>query len=86
MHDTTFTFLMQAKDVKSKKRVLLKAAHRANDRYLSTKLYGKSFFFNNKLLCLSPMPAVATHMHEQTMSPLRDWEGIINELKAEISI
>ncbi len=85
VYDTTFTFLMQAKDVKKKKRILQKSANRANDRYLSNKLYGKSLFFN-KLLCLSPMPSVATHMHIQTMSPLRDWEEIVNELKAEISL
>ncbi|NDI98965.1 hypothetical protein GWA97_07750 [Flavobacterium sp. LaA7.5] len=84
VYDTTFTFLMQVKEVKNKRQILWKSANKANDRYLSSNLYGKSFFFN-KLLCLSPLPSVATHMHEQTMSPLQDWEGIVNELKVEIS-
>lgn len=84
IYNTTFTFLMQAKDVKRKKNILLNAAHRANDMYLSKKLYGKSFFAD-KLLCVSPLPGLATHMHTQTMTPLINWEQLVNDLKTELS-
>ncbi|KGO91167.1 hypothetical protein [Flavobacterium subsaxonicum] len=82
--DTTFTFLMQAADIKKKKRILLNSANRANDRYLSNNLYGKSFFFN-KLLCLSPMPSLSTHMHVQTMSALQNWDDLVAQLTKEIA-
>lgn len=81
--DTTFTFLMQVKDVKEKKSVLMKSSHRANDRFLSKNLYGKSFFFN-KLLCVSPIPSLSTHMHIETMSPLVDWEELVLKISKEI--
>lgn len=81
--DTTFTFLMQAKEVKKHAKTLRKASIRANDRYLSKTIFGKSFFFS-KMLCVSPMPSLSTHMHIETMSPLVDWEKIVNELIVEV--
>lgn len=81
--DTTFTFLMEVKELKKHKKTLLKSSNRANDRYLSKNLYGKSFFFN-KLMCVSPMPSLTTHMHIETMSPLVNWEQIVTELLNEI--
>lgn len=84
VRDTTFTFLMNSNDVKKHKKILYKASKSANDRYLSNKLFGKSFFFT-KLLCVSPMPSLSTHMHIQTMSPIVNWEELVNKLKVEIS-
>jgi len=81
--DTTFTFLMEAKDVKRYKKTLLKASNRANDRYLSKALFGKSFFFS-KLLCVSPMPSLSSHMHIETMSPIIDWEKIVQQLITKV--
>lgn len=81
--DTTFTFLMQVKDIKDKRRILLKSSFRANDRYLSTTLYGKSFFFK-KMLCVSPIPTLTSHMHTQTLSPFFDHLELITQLKKEI--
>lgn len=81
--DTTFTFLMQVKDVKKKETILTRSANKANDRYLSKNLYGKSFFFK-KLLCVSPIPSLTTHMHVETMAPLIDWEELVTELLKEI--
>ena len=81
--DTTFTFLMEVKEVKRNKKILIKASHRANDRYLSKNLFGKSFFYN-KLLCVSPMPSLSTHMHVETMSPIVNWEKLVTELLKEI--
>lgn len=73
--NTTFTFLMQVKDVKKFSPVLLKAAKNANDAYLSNKIFGKQNF-NGKLLCVSPMPGLTAHMHIHTMPPLIDWKNI----------
>ncbi|MVO10615.1 hypothetical protein GOQ30_15685 [Flavobacterium sp. TP390] len=81
--DTTFTFVMQVKDVKKKKKVLLKSSYRANDRYLSKKMYGRSFFFK-KFLCLSPLPSLSTHMHVETMSPLVNWKVLVDKISKEI--
>lgn len=81
--DTTFTFLIEAKEVKRNKKTLIKASFRANDRYLSKNLFGKSFFYN-KLLCVSPMPSLSTHMHKETMSPIVNWEELVIELLKEI--
>lgn len=80
---TTFTFLMKVSELKKYKKNLLKSAFRANDHYLSKVLYGKSFFFN-KMLCVSPIPSLSCHMHTETMSPLQDWEKIVNQLKSQI--
>ncbi|MFP9115055.1 hypothetical protein ACLI1A_14045 [Flavobacterium sp. RHBU_3] len=84
--DVTFTFIMRAGTVKQKAALLNKASHRANDRLLSKKLFGKSFFTINNILGLSPMPGVATHMHTQTMSPLADWETIVQKYLNELGI
>lgn len=74
--DTTFTFLIQARTFRKYKRVLFKAAVGANDRYLSRKLYGRHHFFG-KALCVSPIPALSTHMHTNVMSPLVDWDAAL---------
>ncbi|MEC4003520.1 hypothetical protein OX283_002520 [Flavobacterium sp. SUN052] len=81
--DTTFTFLMKAESVKKYKDKLLKASNKANDRFLSKNLFGKSLFYN-KLLCLSPMPSLTSHMHDQTMSPLVNWKKLVDDLLDEI--
>ncbi len=70
--DTTFTFLMQVATVRKRRALLERASHRANDRLLSKRLYGK-YMFGSKALCMSPIPGLATHMHMDTMSPLVDW-------------
>lgn len=82
--DTTFTFLIQVKEVKKRKNVLMRSSQRANDRYLSKNLFGKSFFYS-KLLCISPIPSLSTHMHVDTMSPLVDWEPLVNEVLKELN-
>ena len=81
--DTTFTFLLKGSTLKRHNNLLLRSAHGANDRLLSKHLYGRFTFFN-KVLALSPMPGLATHMHRDTMSPLVDWESVISEISERI--
>lgn len=82
--DTTFTFLIQGKTLQSKLPFLLRCAKGANDRLLSRKLYGRFTFFG-KVLALSPIPGLATHMHRDTMTPLINWESIIEDVRRRIS-
>jgi hypothetical protein len=37
------------------------------------------FLFWRKTLCLSPIPGVASHMHESTMTPHIDWERWVEQ-------
>ena len=83
--DTTFTFLMKVATVKKRSALLESASHKANDRLLSKRLYGK-YYFGSKALCMSPVPGLATHMHLDTMSPLVDWKLIVDEHLAKLSV
>jgi hypothetical protein len=80
--NTTFTFMMQGKTVRRYKDILLRSSIGADDGYLSRKLYA-GLWFGNKALCLSPIPGVSTHMHDEVMTPLVNWEKIISDFKAE---
>jgi hypothetical protein len=57
--------------------IFKKASVGANDGYLSKALYGEKNF-SGKILCLSPLPGLSTHMHTDTMTPLTDWEALKN--------
>lgn len=78
--DTTFTFILQTKSIKKYYKILLKSSYNANDRYLSKHLYAR-YSFMGKALCVSPMPALSTHMHRDTMSPIIDWESIVTQYR-----
>ncbi|MFP9097550.1 hypothetical protein ACLI09_00725 [Flavobacterium sp. RHBU_24] len=82
--DITFTFLMKVSSARKHKNTLIKAARGANDRYLSEKLLSRSFFFT-KMLCVSPLPSLSTHMHTHTMSPLVHWEALAMALKNKVA-
>jgi hypothetical protein len=36
------------------------------------------------VLALSPIPGLATHMHRDTMTPLINWESIIEDVRNRI--
>ena len=74
--NSTFTFMMQVKNVKKFEQQLMKSSIGANDRYLSEHIYGTKYF-KNKLLCLSPIPGLANHMHRDTATPLVDWKTVL---------
>ena len=78
--NTTFTLLTQASTFKRYKNVFLHSTKGANDGLLSKKLYA-GMRFRNRALCLSPIPGVATHMHEEVMSPLVEWENRVQEIR-----
>ncbi len=74
--NTTFTFLAEVSTLDQFKHQLLHSASGANDVYLSKSVFARERF-TGKALCVSPIPGVATHMHEEVMTPFVDWESIV---------
>lgn len=72
---TTFTFLCSSDSARRFEKELLVAAQGANDHALTQLIYSKSF-------CVSPMPALSTHMHRSAMSPVVDWNGVFEAARA----
>jgi hypothetical protein len=81
--NTTFTLMAQVRTFKKFQRIFDGSAAGASDGYLSRHLFA-GIRFGNKALCLSPIPGVATHMHEDVMTPLVDWEKIVKDTMKEI--
>ena len=79
IRNTTFTILTEAKTVKRYKSILLRSSIGADDGFLSRRLFA-GLRFGSKALCISPIPGVSTHMHEEVMTPLVDWEKIIADV------
>ena len=77
--NTTFTFMMQGKTVRRYKDILLRSSIGADDGFLSRRMFA-GLRFGSKALCVSPIPGVSTHMHEEVMTPLVNWEKVIKEL------
>jgi hypothetical protein len=80
--NTTFTFMMQGKTVREYKNILLRSCIGADDGYLSRRLFA-GLRTSGKALCLSPIPGLSTHMHSEVMTPLVDWEKIVQEFSGE---
>jgi len=80
---TTFTFMAEAQFFKRNYLLLLRSSEGARDRYMSKKIFGDRWF-GSKALCLSPIPGLATHMHEEVMTPLVDWQVICTNLLLEL--
>lgn len=74
----TYTFLMEAKSVRKFYDLLYRTSYGANDFYISYALIGKLFYKFRPFLTLTPMPSVAAHLHEGVLSPLINWETIMN--------
>lgn len=82
--NTTFTFLAKAGSFKKYRRILLKSTTGAQDGYLSDRLYSR-FGGRRRALCVSPIPGIATHMHESTMTPLVNWETVLEEARSYLA-
>jgi hypothetical protein len=83
IRNTTFTYLMEGKTVRKYKDVLLRSSIGADDGFLSRKLFA-GLRLGNKALCVSPIPGVSTHMHEEVMTPLVNWEKVIEDLQTPV--
>ena len=73
--NTTFTLVAEAKTFKKYKASLFRSSVEANDDYLSHWVLER-LPYRGRALCLSPIPGIATHMHEDVMTPLVDWQAI----------
>jgi hypothetical protein len=80
IRDITFTFFISTNTFKVYHKIFFKSSKRANDRYLSRKILGKSWFFD-KLIGLSPMPSQTCHMHTETMSGVVNWHEIVKKIR-----
>jgi len=74
--NVTFTFMLKLSTFRRHRKLLEFSATGANDAHLSRRLFGR-YHFLGRALCLSPMPALSTHMHMTTMSPVVDWEALV---------
>lgn len=81
--NTTYSILMKSSTFKKYRRVLFKSIPGANDNYLSRTMYGRRLFIN-QALCLSPLPGLASHMHQSTMTPGVDWQQSIEQIKKDM--
>ncbi|HZH64515.1 MAG TPA: hypothetical protein VEY10_06435 [Flavisolibacter sp.] len=79
----TFTFMLQVKVIKKYKKVFDVSSTKANDGYLSKTLFRKKYFGNDNL-CLSPLPGLSCHMHEGVLTPLVNWEAIVNKYRGDL--
>ncbi len=77
--NTTFSFLAEVRTLKQFRAVLEHSATGADDGYLSRAVFA-SDHFARRALCLSPIPGIATHMHEEAMTPLVDWKRVVDSI------
>jgi hypothetical protein len=70
---TTFTILCKHNSFMKFRDVFYKSAPTWNDHILSSEIYSKA-------LCMSPLPGLASHMHDVAMTPLINWRDIINHI------
>jgi hypothetical protein len=79
----TYSFLGEVKSIKKYQAAILKSADNADDGYLSRKLFGRLLFLGRGL-CLSPIPALSTHLQVSEMSPLVDWQSLYAHYRAQL--
>lgn len=78
IYNTTYTFLCSVKSFKKYYDIFIESAENWDDGLFSEKVY-----WRDDVICLSPMPSLACHMHEVSMSPFIDWQGVLRYLTKE---
>lgn len=78
--NTTFTFLAQARTIRTFRPLLDRTVDGADDALLSRLLYA-SESYEDKALCISPVPGLATHMHDGVLTPLVDWKEMVARIQ-----
>jgi hypothetical protein len=81
---TTGSFIARADYLKRKRAALERFAATTDDRALSKSLYG-SWSFRDRALCVAPLPGLASHMHEGTMSVFGDCERLLEVYRRELA-
>jgi hypothetical protein len=80
----TYSFLGEVKSIKKYQAAMLKSADNADDGYLSRRLFGRLLFLGRGL-CVSPIPALSTHLQVNEMSPLVDWHQLYERCDAKLT-
>ena len=80
--NSTHTFLLQAKTVKKFKKQISASAVGPSDDKLAES-YGR-ILFRNKMLCVSPIRGLSTHMTPSVMTPFINWEEIYKNNAGEL--
>ena len=78
IYNTTYTFLCSVKSFKKYYEIFMESAKNWDDGLFSDKVY-----WRDDVLCLSPIPSLACHMHEISMSPFIDWKGVLDYITNE---
>ena len=78
IYNTTYTFLCSVKSFKKYYEIFMQSAQNWDDGLFSDKVY-----WRDDVICLSPLPSLACHMHEVTMSPFIDWKGVLDYITRE---
>lgn len=78
VNTSTFTFMLKVKTLRKHMQHFVESCEGANDAKLSN-LFG--WQMEPKVFLFSPIPGLATHMHEGTMSPYMPWDKIMEEYK-----
>lgn len=88
--NVTFTFLTKSSTLKKHYALFKKASVKVRegslgngDRYISRKLFGRLGLWSGAI-CFSPVPGLSTHMHRDTMTPLVDWEQLLQKYKTRL--
>ncbi len=81
---TTWSFISQARQLKRHLRLLERFARTVDDRHMSERVYG-GLWLRGRSLCVSPIPGLASHMHEGTMSVVGDWETLCNRYRQKLA-
>jgi hypothetical protein len=76
----TFTYLASAATIHKFRAIHENSSHGANDNALSRALL-REFRITPRCLAVSPIPGIATHMHECVMSPLTDWKTVVDKYR-----
>ncbi len=81
--NTTHTLVTQVSTVRKWFGIFERSSYPPGDTLLSRRLYARQSFYG-KALCLSPVPGLATHMHQGVMTPLVNWEPLYQRYRKQL--
>jgi hypothetical protein len=80
---TTHTFMARGDTLRRFERVIRDSVIGCNDGLLYKRLYA-GLFSRSRALCVSPVPALTTHLTDGVMSPVVDWETVMADTIADL--
>ncbi len=80
---TTHTFMARGDTLRRFAREIRDSVIGCNDGLLYKRLYA-GLFARDRALCVSPVPALTTHLTDGVMSPVVDWESLMADTIADL--